>query len=66
MSAEHYFEIRKEIGLGFFNGREQYDQLIKPSQGFLLFNGRDISWVLGGLKSPRIPEPIKSRVWGTV
>ncbi|WP_291022789.1 3'-5' exoribonuclease [Hydrogenophaga sp.] len=48
MSAEHYFEIRKEIGLGFFNGREQYDQLIKPSQGFLLFNGRDICWVVDG------------------
>lgn len=48
MSAEHYFEIPTEIGLGFFNGREQYDQPIKPSQGFLLFNGRDICWVVDG------------------
>jgi len=28
MSAERYFKNRKEIGQGFFNGREQYDQLI--------------------------------------
>ncbi|KQV96633.1 hypothetical protein [Pelomonas sp. Root1237] len=48
MSTERYFEIRKEIGLGFFNGREQYDQLIEPGQGFLIFNGRDIYWVVDG------------------
>jgi len=48
MSAERYFEIRKEIGLGFFNGREQYDQLIEPGQGYLMFNGRNIYWVVDG------------------
>ncbi len=48
MSSEHYFEIRKEIGHGFFNGREQYDQLIEPGQGFLMFNGCDIYWVVDG------------------
>ena len=45
MSAERYFEIRKEIGIGFFNGREQYDQLIEPGQGFTMFSGRDICGV---------------------
>lgn len=48
MSEERYFEIRKEIGLGLFNGREQYDRLIEPGQGFLLFNGRGICWVVEG------------------
>lgn len=48
MSEERYFLIRKEIGLGFFNGREQYDQLIEPGRGFLTFNGREICWILDG------------------
>lgn len=48
MSTERYFEIRKEIGLGFFNGRDQYDQLIDPGRGYLMFNGRDIYWVVDG------------------
>lgn len=32
--------------LGFFNGREQYDVLIDPGQGTLMFNGRDIYWLI--------------------
>jgi hypothetical protein len=43
--GERRFEIRKQIMLGFFNGQEQYDVLIDPGQGKLMFNGRDIYWV---------------------
>lgn len=32
--------------LGFFNGREQYDVLIDPGQGKLIFNERDIYWLV--------------------
>ncbi len=44
--VERYFDICKEITLGFFNGREQYDVLIGPGQGTLMFNGRDIYWLI--------------------
>lgn len=33
--------------LGFFNGQEQYDVLIDPGQGKLMFNDRDIYWLIG-------------------
>lgn len=46
--VRRYFEIRKGIMLGFFNGREQYDELIEPGQGRLMFNGCDIHWVIDG------------------
>ena len=36
------FEIRKAISLGFFNGREQYEQTILPRNGYLEFDGLDI------------------------
>lgn len=39
------FEIRKTISLGFFNGREQYEQTIQPGNGSLEFDGLDIYWV---------------------
>lgn len=32
--------------LGFFNGQEQYDVLIDPGQGKLIFDGRDIYWLI--------------------
>ncbi len=32
---QRYFDIRKGIMLGFFNGREQYDELIEPRLHFL-------------------------------
>ena len=44
--VERHFDIRKQIMLGFFNGREQYDVLIDPGQGTLMFNGRDIYWLI--------------------
>jgi hypothetical protein len=44
--VERHFEIRKQIMLGFFNGREQYDVLIDPGQGTLMFNDRDIYWLI--------------------
>ncbi|MCF8204929.1 MAG: hypothetical protein K9J82_07645 [Methylotenera sp.] len=44
--VERHFEIRKQIMLGFFNGREQYDVLINPGQGTLMFNDRDIYWLI--------------------
>lgn len=31
----------------FFDGREQYDVLIDPGQGKLMFNDRDIYWLIG-------------------
>lgn len=39
------FEIRKTISLGFFNGREQYEQTIQPRDGHLEFDGFEIYWV---------------------
>lgn len=45
--VERHFDIRKQIMLGFFNGREQYDVLIDPAQGKLMFDGRDIYWLIG-------------------
>ena len=47
LPVERHFEIRKQIMLGFFNGREQYDVLIDPAQGKLKFDGRDIYWLIG-------------------
>jgi hypothetical protein len=44
--AERHFDIRKMIMLGFFNGREQYDVLIDPGRGKLMFDGRDIYWLI--------------------
>lgn len=44
--VERHFDIRKQIMLGFFNGREQYDVLIDPGQGRLMFDGRDIYWLI--------------------
>ncbi|MBU0914787.1 hypothetical protein [Aquabacterium parvum] len=44
--VERHFDIRKQIMLGFFNGREQYDVLIDPGQGKLMFDGRDIYWLI--------------------
>ncbi len=44
--VERHFEIRKQIMLGFFNGREQYDVLIDPGQGKLMFDGHDIYWLI--------------------
>ncbi|KQY80930.1 hypothetical protein [Pelomonas sp. Root1444] len=41
-----HFVICKEIMLGFFNGREQYDVLIDPGQGTLMFDGSDIYWLI--------------------
>jgi hypothetical protein len=45
---ERYFEIRKDILLGFFNGQEQYDVIPEPGQGQLMFNGSDIYWLIEG------------------
>jgi hypothetical protein len=45
-AVERHFDIRKQIMLGFFNGREQYDVLIDPGQGKLMFDGRDIYWLI--------------------
>ena len=39
------FDIHKTISLGFFNGREQYEQVIELGRGHLEFDGRDIYWV---------------------
>lgn len=59
-SVERYFEIRKEIMLGFFNGREQYDVLIDAGQGQLMFDGCDIYWMIGGEK--RMSETINNAI----
>ncbi len=63
MGTKRYFEIRKVIMLGFFNGREQYDELIEPGQGRLMFNGCDIYWVIDGQE--RMSETISNaiRIW---
>lgn len=60
---QRYFEIRKGIMLGFFNGREQYDELIEPGQGQLMFNGCDIYWLIDGER--RMSETINNaiRIW---
>ena len=57
------FEIRKEIGLGFFNGHEQYDRFVEPGQGVLEFDGANIYWVVDGqrLMSETINEAIS--IW---
>lgn len=54
------FSIRKEIGLGFFNGREQYDRFVEPGQGVIEFDGSNIYWVVDGkrLMSETINEAI--------
>ncbi|MFX1682930.1 hypothetical protein PV762_27265 [Mitsuaria sp. CC2] len=48
MNAERYFEIRKGIMLNFMTARDQYDELIEPGQGHLMFNGESIHWVIDG------------------
>lgn len=60
---QRYFDIRKGIMLGFFNGREQYDELIEPGQGQLMFNERDIYWLIDGQE--RMSETINEaiRIW---
>lgn len=60
---ERYFEIRKEIGLGFFNGQEQYDELIEAGRGHLVFDGCDIYWIIDGRRrmSDTINEAIS--IW---
>ena len=54
------FDIHKTISLGFFNGREQYEQVIEPGHGHLEFDGNDIYWVSGDrrLMSDTINEAI--------
>ena len=44
--VERRFDVRKQIMLGFFNGREQYDVVVDPGQGQLIFNGGDIYWLI--------------------
>lgn len=48
MSTDRYFEIRKGIMLNFLTARDQYDELIEPGQGHLMFNGNAIHWVIDG------------------
>ncbi|WP_057301268.1 hypothetical protein [Pelomonas sp. Root1217] len=43
--VQRHFDIRKQIMLGFFNGQEQYDVLVDPGQGKLMFDGCDIYWL---------------------
>lgn len=57
---QRYFDIRKGIMLGFFNGREQYDELIEPGQGQLMFNGCDIYWLIDG--EQRMSETINNAI----
>ncbi|MGN7876540.1 hypothetical protein ACTJKJ_23545 [Roseateles sp. 22389] len=54
------FDIHKAISLGFFNGREQHEQIVEPGQGHLEFDGHDIYWVSGDrrLMSDTINEAI--------
>lgn len=42
------FNVLKEIGLGFFNGREQFDRFVEPGRGVIEFDGSDIYWVVDG------------------
>jgi len=58
--VERHFEIRKQIMLGFFNGREQYDVLIDPGQGMLMFNDRDIYWLIDD--EQRMSETINNAI----
>jgi hypothetical protein len=57
------FNVRKEIGLGFFNGREQYDRFVEPGRGVIEFDGSNIYWVVDGqrLMSETINEAIS--IW---
>jgi hypothetical protein len=57
---KRYFDIRKAIMLGFFNGREQYDVLIEPGHGRVMFNGCDIYWVVDGQE--RMSETINNAI----
>ncbi|MFN3861677.1 hypothetical protein [Roseateles puraquae] len=57
---QRYFDIRKGIMLGFFNGREQYDELIEPRQGQLMFDGCDIYWLIDG--EQRMSETINNAI----
>ena len=45
------FDIHRTISLGFFNGREQYEQIIEPGRGHLEFDGHDIYRVSGDRRS---------------
>lgn len=56
--VERHFEIRKQIMLGFFNGREQYDVLIDAGQGKLMFKDRDIYWLVNN--EQRISDTINN------
>lgn len=58
--VERYFDVRKGIMLGFFNGREQYDVLIDPGQGTLMFDGRDIYWLIDGKR--RMSDTINNAI----
>jgi len=58
--VERHFKIHKQIMLGFFNGREQYDVLINPGQGTLMFNGRDIYWLIDN--EQRISDTINNAI----
>lgn len=58
--VERHFGIRKQIMLGFFNGREQYDVFIDPDQGTLMFNGRDIYWLIDN--EQRMSDTINSAI----
>lgn len=57
---QRYFDIRKGIMLGFFNGREQYDELIEAGQGQLMFNGCDVYWLIDG--EQRMSETINNGI----
>ena len=61
--VERHFEIRKQIMLGFFNGREQYDVLIDAGQGKLMFKDRDIYWLVNN--EQRISDTINNviEIW---
>ena len=54
------FDIHKTISLGFFNGHEQYEQVVEPGCGHLELDGQDIYWVSGDrrLMSDTINEAI--------
>jgi len=58
--VERHFVIRKQIMLGFFDGREQYDVLIDPGQGKLMFNDRDIYWLIDGVQ--RLSDTINNAI----
>ncbi len=60
---ERHFDIRKDILLSFFNGREQYDVVAGPNQGQVMFDGRNIYWLIEGerRKSDTINDAIS--IW---